>query len=298
MKRAAIVWGLVFCLVNLSVSVSGEALTPAGAGAPQIPYENYPRVDGSLACVPLLEAVAMQVTGCSQAQAEETMDDFSNTNPSYLAMAAGQRDFLLAYEPAEETKEQLKEHDPLRMDPVGKDALVFIVNKDNPVNSLSQEQIRGIFTGEITNWQEVGGEDIPIKAFRRPETSGSQTLLRLLLLKDAPMVEETMELVSSMEGIISQVVSYENTANAIGYSVFYYASSMYEQPGLKFLQIDDTAPSNETIRSGEYPLVHDFYCVTNEESSPEALAIRDWLLGTDGQAFVESCGYVGIGGSE
>ena len=295
MKKAAII---LSAIILLTVSTAADTLHPADGTAPQISYENYPRIDGSLACVPLCEAVASRVTGCSAAQAEETLNDFLNTNPSYLALAKGERDLILAYEPAQETKEQLKEYEPLQMDPVGKDALVFIVNKDNPVKSLSQEDLFGIFTGKITNWQEVGGNNIPIKAFRRPETSGSQTLLRVLLLGDAPMVEETMELVSSMEGIISQVVTYENTSNAIGYSVYYYASSMYEQPGLRFLEVDGVAPSNDTIRSGEYPLVHDFYCVTNERSSEEALAIRDWLVSRDGQAFVESCGYVSCGSAE
>ena len=80
--------------------------------------------------------------------------------------------------------------------------------------------------------------------------------------------------------------------------IFLFASSMYEQPGLRFLEVDGVAPSNDTIRSGEYPLVHDFYCVTNERSSEEALAIRDWLVSRDGQAFVESCGYVSCGSAE
>ena len=182
----------------------------------------------------------------------------------------------------------------LDMEPVGKDALVFLVNDKNPVESVTREQLIGIFTGEITNWKEVGGNDQEIKAFRRPETSGSQTLMRLLLIGDKEMVDERLETVSTMDGIISRMTDYDNSSNALGYSVFYYASAMFQQPGLKFLKVDGVEPSNETIASGEYPLVNAFYCVTNEQSSEEAIAIRDWLTGGQGQRFVEECGYVPV----
>ena len=258
-------------------------------------YEDFPRIDGSLACVPLCEALAQKATGCTEEQAEETMADFTNTNPCYLMLAEGERDILLVYEAADETKEALKEYDPLTMYPVGRDALVFIVNQDNPVDSITLEEARAIFTGEITNWKEVGGDDVEIEAFRRPETSGSQTLMRKLLIGDAPMIDERMEEVPSMEGIIERIRDYQNDANAVGYSVYYYASSMHAQPDLKFLKVDGVMPSNDTIRSGEYPLVNDFYVVTNAQSSDNAIRLRDWLLTEEGQAFVEECGYVAAG---
>ncbi len=292
-KKETAVNILASLILLLSVCLSSEVLAgPMSPSSPSIPYENYPRMDGSLACVPLCEAVAREVTGCTQQMAEETLNDFSNTNPCYLALACGKRDILLAYEPAQETKDQLKEYPPLDMQPVGRDALVFLVNEGNPIDSLTTDQVRDIFLGNVTNWKEVGGPDEEIKAFRRPETSGSQTLLRLLLIGDAEMVPETTELVDSMEGIIRKIVEYDNSSNAIGFSVYYYASSMFAQPSLKFLRIDGVEPTNETIASGEYPLINDFYCVTNEQSSPEALQIRDWLISSEGQAFVEECGYV------
>lgn len=262
---------------------------------PQMSYEEYPRIDGSLACVPLCEALAVEMTGCTQAQAEETMADFTNTNPCYLLLAEGGTDILLAYEPAESTKNELDCYEPLDVRPVGKDALVFIVNEDNPVESLTQQQAYDIYTGKITNWSEVGGSDMEIKAFQRPETSGSQTMMRKLLIGDAEMAEAETEMIAAgMDDIINALKEYDNSANALGYSVYYYASEMFKQPGLKFLQIDGVEPSNETIKSGEYPLINEFYCVTNEQSSDRAKEIREWLLSEDGQEFVEGCGYVPV----
>lgn len=262
---------------------------------PQMSYEEYPRIDGSLACVPLCEALAEEITGCTEAQAEETMTDFTNTNPCYLLLAEGGTDILLAYEPAESTKEELENYEPLDMKPVGKDALVFIVNEGNPVESLTQQQAYDIYTGKITNWSEVGGNDIEIKAFQRPETSGSQTMMRKLLLGDAKMAEAETEMIAiGMDDIINALKKYDNSANALGYSVYYYASEMFKQPGMKFLKIDGVEPSNETIKNGEYPLINEFYCVTNEQSSDNAKEIKKWLLSEEGQDFVEGCGYVPV----
>lgn len=270
-----------------------DAVAP-DVGAPQMEYSEFPRIDGSLACVPLIEALAVKCTGCSEEEAEETLADFVNTNPSYIELAKGNRDIILAYEPADLTKEQLKEYPELTMESVGRDALVFIVNKDNPVESLTTEQLKGIYTGTITNWSEVGGADEEIKVFSRPETSGSQTMMRALLLGDAEMADAVTEEVPSMEGIISALKDYDNSANAIGYSVYYYASMMFSQPDLKFLAVEGTEPSNETIGADVYPLVNDFYCVTNEQSCENARRIAGWLQTDAGQEFVEECGYVPV----
>ncbi|MBQ9063849.1 MAG: substrate-binding domain-containing protein [Blautia sp.] len=277
------------CLPAVSFA-DGEG--SAAAGIPQMSYEEFPRIDGSLACVPMIETLAKMVTGCTDIQAEAVLEDFTNTNPCYLQLAEGNRDILLVYEAAEETKEQLKKYDPLDIRELGKDALVFLVNENNPVQSLTIDQVYDIYTGKITNWSEVGGNDAEIKAFLRPETSGSQTLMRKLILGDAELVEGQIDVIPSMEGMIDELKEYENDSNALGYSVYYYASSMHNIPGVRLISVEGISPSNETISSGEYPLVNPFFVVTNEQSSEKALEIRDWLLTDEGQGFVEECGYV------
>ena len=265
------------------------------AEVPVIGFDEFPVIDGSLACVPLIEQLAQKITGCSEVMAEDVLLNFSNTNPSYIELAAGNRDLCIAYEPAEETVKKLEGYPPLEMDPVGRDALVFIVNENNPVSDLSTDQLKAVFSGEIRNWKELGGEDISIEAFVRPETSGSQTLMRKLLMGDMEMTDEKYYvMVPTMEGMIRGIKqSYDNSEMAIGYSVYYYVAAMMGTQGLKILSVDGVAPTAETIASGEYELVNDFYVVTNELSSGNAMMIRDWLLSDEGQAFVEECGYVG-----
>ena len=98
--------------------------------------------------------------------------------------------------------------------------------------------------------------------------------------------------IAEMEGLLNTVMEYDNSANAIGYSVYYYASVMMGNDDLKFLAVDGVAPDNDTIRSGEYKLTNPFYCGISNKSSENAVKIRDWLLTEEGQSFVEDCGYV------
>lgn len=274
-----------------------EAL-PVGETWPSMPhmsYEEYPKVDGSLACVPLMEALIMEVTGCTEAQAEESLVDFSNTNPSYEQLTYGAVELILSYEASADTKSRLNDLADLELLPVGKDALVFLVNAGNPVENLTQEQICDIYRGNITQWSEVGGEAAPIKAFQRRENSGSQTLMRLLLMGDEEIPEKQMVRIEGMEGLIDALVEFDNSANAIGYSVYYYASSMYHQDNLKFLAVDGVSPDRDTIRTGSYPLTNPFYVGTGKQSGENAIRLRDWLLSEEGQRFVEAQGYVSAG---
>lgn len=256
--------------------------------------DTFPRIDGSTATIPLFTGYIRAITGCSEQDAE-LRAAFTTTDPSYYALAAGQTDLLLVYAPSKLTEQELDVENTMDMREIGLDALVFIVNADNPVESLTSDQIRDIYSGKITNWKEVGGNDLPIIAFQRPEKSGSQTLMLELMMKDTAMLAPTEEIISeTMADLIDDVSSYDNSANSIGYSVYYYAKNMYTQPNLKFIAVDGVLPSNETINNSEYGYTHPFYGIIPLEPTPEAAALLDWILSEDGQRIMEECGYVPI----
>lgn len=260
---------------------------------PSCTYDEYPRFDGSTANIPLAMSLIQFVTGCTEAEAEEKCK-VSTTDYSYEALDKGEADMLLVYEASKPTKEQYDPENRFDMRPIGLDALVFIVNKDNPVNSLTEEQVKGIYTGEITNWKEVGGLDQEIKAFQRPVLSGSQTLMLDLVMKGTEMASPEEVTVSvTMSDVISDIAAYDSSANAIGYSVFYYASYMYNQPNLKFITINGVEPTYETINAGEYPYINPFYAIIPKTNPNEiAKTIVDWLESAEGQTLVATCGYV------
>lgn len=268
--------------------------------AMEIPYmskKDFPVLDGSTANIPLGEAIYSYLTKSGDKEAK-TAINFHTTPDAYRYLMNGSSDILFVYEPSQTILQEMKDQNSnLRFKPLGRDALVFIANETNPVTSLTQEQIKQIYTGQITNWEVLGGKDQKIEAFQRPATSGSQTLMEKLAVS-ADVIMKGPEVVSpeDMGGLIDVLASYNNQSNAIGYSVFFYANYMYSKPGLKFLAIDGVMPDNKTIQSLEYPYVNDFYVVirADEPVDSNARKLYDWMTTIKAQKLLADAGYVPV----
>lgn len=261
--------------------------------------ENFPRLDGSTSTVPFAQAVCSVLLGESREQVSDLVS-FSRTTASYQALMSGEADLLLAAEPEAWVLEQLQNGDKWLMTPFAIDALVFIVQQDNPVDSLTIDQVRQIYSGEITNWSQVGGNDEPITAFQRNSEAGSQALIVKLVMGETPFMDPPADYIPSMEGMMTAVRDFDNGTGALGYTVYYYASDMKMAEGLKILSIDGVSPSDETIASGEYPLLNPYFvsiAKDTQEGSPTRV-LYDWILSTEGQALVEHEGYTPVGDTE
>ncbi len=139
------------------------------------------------------------------------------------------------------------------------------------MQSLTRQQLQDIYAGTITNWKDVGGKDQEIIAFQRRADSGSQTLFQKLLIQDGPLMEAPTELAPTAMGeLVDSIAEYNNSANAIGFSVYYYIDQMYSKPGLRLLAVDGVTPSNETIADQSYPLCNDFYAAIHQMPLPTA----------------------------
>ena len=226
----------------------------------------------------------------------EINTEVTTTDYAWRNLLAGDADLLLVYEASSETKEIIRESKTkLKISPIGVDALVFIENEKNKVNNLTTEQIQRIYTGEINNWKEVGGDDISIQAFQRPLNSGSQTLFLNLVMKDkTPKKALKFEQPAEMSGLIDVLASYNNSQNAIGYSVFYYAKKMYQVPGLKLISVDGIMPSDESIGSGKYPFLNKYYLVIREDTPDDSPTkkLYDYILSDKGREAIIRAGYI------
>lgn len=293
---------LVLALPLAACGGQQAASTPtpgADGGTVVFTRENMPRLDGSTATAPLAQAAAAVLLGESEEDVADLID-FSRTTESYRQLMQGNADLLIAAEPNAAVFDEMEEAGfEVQMEPLATDALVFMVNEDNPVDSLTTEQLRGIYSGEITNWSEVGGADLDIVPFQRNAESGSQVLMEKLVMDGTEMTEPPEGyMIASMVGLMDAVKEYDNSSNAIGYSVYYYAHDMQMAGGLKLLKIDGVAPEAATIRSGEYPFLNPYYVAMNA-AEPEGSMTRvlyDWLLGPDGQKLVDMKGYVSVNG--
>lgn len=281
---------------------------------PRIGADDFPKLDGSTATLPISQAIYRLATGASQTEAEQVISH-NKTSRSYLNLAQlkdpnaysyGKEseeppDLVIAYEPGEEVRSLLKDAgDPLDIRPIGRDALVFLVNDSNPVQSVTASQIVDIYGGDITNWSDVGGRDEKIEAFQRNKNSGSQNLMDSLVMKGRPMAEAPEAYYEGdMAELVSSIAGYDNSGNALGYSVYYYVQNMYVLPGIRLLGIDGVVPDTDSIREGRYPYVNDFYAAVRKDEPHDSPAylLFEWLTSDDGQSLVNGLGYVGVTGA-
>ena len=227
----------------------------------------------------------------------------TGTIEAYQRLIEGQTDIIFCAAPS---KDQLDAAAAagreLHLTPLGREAFVFFVNSENPVAGLTVEEIQGIYTGEIKNWRELGGKNQKIRPYQRAENSGSQTALLRLMDGLQLMEPEKEDRIAGMGGIITQVASYRNHKNAIGFSFRFYSTEMVENDQIRLLALNGVEPTRETIRSGEYPISSNFYAVTAspigepapEETNEELRAFLDWILSEQGQEIIEKTGYVGV----
>lgn len=167
------------------------------------------------------------------------------------------------------------------------DGIAVIVNPDNPVADVALEDITKIFSGEITNWSEVGGEDADIVVVSREDGSGTRDAFTEIVLGDAELVETA--LIQNSTGAVAETVS--NDINAIG-----YISVGSLNDSVKGLAVDGAEPTAEDIKSGAYPVSRPFNYVHNESEplSDVAQAFLDFILSEEGQKIVEEQGFISV----
>ena len=257
-----------------------------------------PRMDGATALYPVYAAFA-------QATYPETLADWergevgqlvncTTTSNAYRKLVDGNCDIIFVAGPSKEQEEYAKEQGvELTYTPIGREAFVFFVNPKNPIDGMTLEQIRGVYSGKITRWSDLGVRGLgKILAFQRSEGSGSQTALERFVMGDTPLMPAKKETVmGGMGGIVEQVSSYKNHRNAIGYSFRFYCTGLMRDFDVKLLEIEGVAPTVENIENGTYPLASYFYAVTRSDADENTLRLLDWILSPQGQKLVEKSGY-------
>ena len=246
---------------------------------------DLPTIDGAAGLLPMYAGFVESIyPEDSVIYNGESYDDqsamhYTNTRGAYKDIVDGKADLIICVAPSEEQLAYAAQNGvELEMVEIGKDAFVFIVNSDNPVSDISVDQIRGIYSGEITNWKELGGPNVPIAAMRRNEGSGSQSALENLM-GGTPIVADYTALFGS----------------PIGFSFRYYVTGMLAEGGVKMLSVNGIEPSIENIASGAYPVTSSIYAVYRKgETNENVYKAVDFMLSKDGQDIVEKSGYIPV----
>ena len=285
-----------------------KLVTLEEAPALQMEYVGLPRLDGATALYPVYAAFAQAVYPEQKYSQKYSIHGGGSvtcygTTDAYDRLIRGETDIIFVAGPSQaQLDAAATAGKELHLTPIGREAFVFFVNSRNPVRSLTVEEIQKIYTGELTNWKEVGGRRQKIRPFQRPEGSGSQTALQRLM-GDLPLMKpEEENIVGGMEGIIRRVAVYRNFGNAIGFSFRYYTTEMVTDDQIWLLAVEGVEPTRETIRDGSYPISSYFYAITAsrigqsapEETNPRIAALLDWILSEQGQEIVDRTGYVSL----
>ena len=305
---------IVFLMAVLSICactqtpVSGETQIPVEL--PSAAGDGFPRIDGSTSTAPLGTAIicAMMEVPCEWIEfidgnrylmpdLTDYQGDFpgfghQGTHTAYLNLIDGRADLVLVARSPSAEEMELAEISGVTFDiqPFALDAFVFMINEDNPIDGLSVDEIRGIYSGELTNWEQVGGAAAQINPYQRNDQSGSQQLMESLGMKGTSMIAAPSLVLLKM---IAPFYAISEDPLGIGYSVFYDEENMAPNENIKLLAIDGVQPNMESIQAMRYPFTSDGFAVVRAGSSPTSLAVRsrDWLLSPAGQELVAQSGY-------
>lgn len=177
--------------------------------------------------------------------------------------------------------------------PVAIDGLAVVVNASNPVQSLTLDQLRRIYLGEITNWSQVGGPNLPIVVFSRDSYSGTYDFFRQKVLRNRNWGAGVRFLPST--GAESREVA--RTPGGIAYGGVAYFKN---RPEVKIVPISPRAgeppvyPDEKNVRSKRYPIWRYLYFYTNGKPRGAVKEFNDWVLSPDGQRVAEEVGYYSL----
>ncbi|MDR2153389.1 MAG: substrate-binding domain-containing protein [Helicobacteraceae bacterium] len=261
---------------------------------------DLPKLDGAIPLYPIyysaVKALYKKPYNLDEYDFSRAYFNSSDIKYSYGRLIHDSADlaFVFGYS-SEQLAEARKAGVDFELTPIGKEAFVFLVNEQNPIKSLTIEQIQKIYTGEITNWREVGGNDEEILAFQRDKDSTSQSVMEWNIMQGLKLRTALMEEVRSTSGDKDTPADYRNAENAIGYSFRFYVAGMMKAKDVCLLAINGIEPSPENIQNGSYPLVYELYIAGRKNDiSENAQKLVDWFLSDQGQALIEDVGYVPI----
>ncbi len=166
------------------------------------------------------------------------------------------------------------------------DGITFVVHPDNPVSELTFEELKGIYTGTIRNWNEVGGEDRTISAVSRDSSSGTYAFVRDAVLDGEDYGSHILSM-GATGGIVQEVSQNRGAIGYVGYA--------YLDDRTKALSLDEgqgpVPPTAESIQSGDYSLARPLHFYTNGEPTGLTKEFLDFVLSTEGQDIVMDVGY-------
>lgn len=212
--------------------------------------------------------------------------DVQGGGSSVGVKAAGEGTSDIGMASREIKESEIAEFPNMKIFVIARDGIAIVAHPDIPVGDLTVEQVRDIFSGKVTNWKDLGGEDQNIIVVSREEGSGTRGAFEEMVMGEDALIAATAILQPS-NGSVRTTVS--TTPNSIGYISFGYLDDT-----VKSISIDGVAPTEPNAADGSYPIVRPLNMLTNGEPDGAVKAFLDFILSDAGQKLVVEDGYIPV----
>ena len=320
MNRIVLITVLVSCAVIISTSCGKDEPKDEVefVGIEDISFENFPIVDGSTSARALNQMVACKLLGiryewaqnivgeyfvqANQADIPEQYKDFfekkiltSQTNGAFMNLIDGKTDIILTHRTisTDEKNHAASKGVELIETIIALDAFVFVVHSSNPVKSLTVEQVQKIYKGEITNWSEVGGNNVDMKVFTRPRNSGSEEVFREVVMGDIEPAEFPESAIGGMAGVFVEI---NENVNSICYTFMNYKEMIARIPDSQIpkLNINGISPNENTIKNKTFPFLSEVHVAIRSDLNRNSMAyhLYEWLQTENVYPILTECGFI------
>jgi phosphate transport system substrate-binding protein len=270
--------GLVIsaCQPDLSVETD-EPQAPEETEAPSEELSGQIQLAGSTTVQPLAEVLAEAF----MAENPDVTIEVQGGGSSVGVTSAGEGTVAIGNASRNVKESEFEEFPDLQVYTIAYDGIAIVTNPDLELPSLSIDQVKAIFAGEITNYSEVGGADAEIVVVSREEGSGTRAAFEELVMEsgDTEAVISEDALLQQSNGQVRTTVS--TTPNTIGYISFGFLDE-----SVNIVSIDGVEPSVANVKNGSYSVFRPLNMLTNGEPDPLAKAFLDFILSAEGQAIV------------
>lgn len=284
-----------------------------------ISFENYPRVDGSTSTKPLNALIACKLLDLRYEwmpdliaewsvwpNSEDIPEAYSNffgerikasqTHNAFMNLIDGDADIILTHRTISPDEKAHADENGITLveTPIALDAFVFVVHKNNPVRNLTVSQVQKIYTGEIKNWKEVGGNNAPIQPFNRPRNSGSEEIMRSLVMNGLEVGDFPESRIETMAGVFLEVKG--SNGNGICYTFKFYKEVMVRVPDEQVpkISINGIFPDDNTVRNQSYPFISKVHVAIRSDLDRNSMAYKmyEWLQTEAVNDIISESGYI------
>jgi len=284
-----------------------------------VTFDNYPIVDGSTSTYSLSQLIACKlldipyywsepyppIEWALQAEYYKLSEQDrlsiegrilrSQTHGAFLNLIDGGADIILNHRTMSPDEKAYADAAGVTLieTPIALDAFVFIVNKSNPVKTLTVNQIQKIYTGEITNWSELGGNNADIQVFTRPRNSGSEEVLRTLVMDGLEPADFPAAPIVSMFGVFPEMAGQED-AICYTFNAFKEREAQFPDSEVPRISINGIFPSETTVADNSYPFIIEVYAAIRSDLNRNSTAYKlyEWLQTDNVNPLLAECGFI------